>query len=348
MAEKKVVENKSEDKVVIEAVGAELKKKREAKKVSLDQVSAELNIKVAQLEAIEKGDMSKLPEMIYAAGFVRNYASFLGMDGKQTAERFKDEHSREDIKTKDFAFPEPLYENSVPGPTILGVGAFLSIVVLLAWVIYSSMGVKSSNNIDQNYASEEVAVSTEAAKGADAPASNVRTPEFVEENAPAIEAPKADDKSAAVAKDDAKVSVVKESQSGEDKLATLSSVKEVDVKAVETTKPNEEAAKALDAQPINIQKKKATVVLKAKEASWIQVTDEDQKVIFRKVLRPGDEYVVPEQKGLSLVTANAGGLEVYVRGNLVQSIGNSGEIVRGISLDPKELETRRIKSSIRR
>ena len=62
-----------------------------------------------------------------------------------------------------------------------------------------------------------------------------------------------------------------------------------------------------------------------------------------RVLRPGEQYFVPDQPGLSLVTANAGGLEIEVDGKIVQELGKPGEIVRGIVLDPKSLKKRRIR-----
>ena len=38
-------------------------------------------IRIGQLDAIEKGDLEKLPGMIYAAGFVKSYANYLKLDG---------------------------------------------------------------------------------------------------------------------------------------------------------------------------------------------------------------------------------------------------------------------------
>lgn len=57
-----------------------LRQAREARGLSLGQVSAHLKLTVRQIEAIECGDLSILPGQTFARGFVRNYARFLGLD----------------------------------------------------------------------------------------------------------------------------------------------------------------------------------------------------------------------------------------------------------------------------
>jgi hypothetical protein len=46
---------------------------------------------------------------------------------------------------------------------------------------------------------------------------------------------------------------------------------------------------------------------------------------------------------MTLVTSNAGGLNVFVDGNKVQSIGKEGEVMRGVDLSPDELKRKRIR-----
>lgn len=64
----------------VENVWELLRKTREARGLSLVQVSANLKLTVRQLEAIENGDLSVLPGQTFARGFVRNYARFLELD----------------------------------------------------------------------------------------------------------------------------------------------------------------------------------------------------------------------------------------------------------------------------
>jgi cytoskeleton protein RodZ len=69
--------------------------------------------------------------------------------------------------------------------------------------------------------------------------------------------------------------------------------------------------------------------------SWIQVKDGTQTVSMR-VLRQGESYRVPDRSGLTLITGNAGALEVTVDGRPAPSVGPLGR-KRIVALDPERL-----------
>ncbi len=122
-----------------------------------------------------------------------------------------------------------------------------------------------------------------------------------------------------------------------------------DADAEDTANASDDAAAPEDKKQdqdnvIKIKHGKSRITLKATEASWVQVTDANQTVLYRKVLRPGEQYSVPDQPGLRLDTANAGGLNIVVDGKPVQQVGKDGEIMRGIALDPKELAVKRMQA----
>lgn len=79
------------------------------------------------------------------------------------------------------------------------------------------------------------------------------------------------------------------------------------------------------------------IQLKAKAESWIQVSDENGKVITMRTLKPGETYRVPNRSGLTLFTGNAGGLDVTVDGKKAPSLGASGTVRRNVALEPEEL-----------
>jgi len=84
----------------------------------------------------------------------------------------------------------------------------------------------------------------------------------------------------------------------------------------------------------------ARIVLRAKAESWIQVRDEpNDRVLLARLLRPGDEYRVPNRSGLNLWTGNAGGLEILVDGEPVPSIGETGRVRRRVVLEVEPLRT---------
>ena len=71
----------------MQELGMELKSIRESKGLSLEQVQQETKIRSRYLEAIEAGDLSVLPGMVYARGFIKSYAEYLGVDGQELLER---------------------------------------------------------------------------------------------------------------------------------------------------------------------------------------------------------------------------------------------------------------------
>jgi cytoskeleton protein RodZ len=70
----------------------------------------------------------------------------------------------------------------------------------------------------------------------------------------------------------------------------------------------------------------------------VQIRDEATgETIVTKVMRVGDTVTVPDRPGLTLLTGNAGGLEVRVGGVAAPAIGQPGEIVRDVRLDADSL-----------
>ncbi|MCF7695665.1 DUF4115 domain-containing protein [Mycetohabitans sp. B2] len=61
-------------------VGAQLEKLREAKRWSIEDVSARLKVAPHKLRELESGDYSHLPDTTFAIGVVRSYAKMLGAD----------------------------------------------------------------------------------------------------------------------------------------------------------------------------------------------------------------------------------------------------------------------------
>ncbi len=81
------------------------------------------------------------------------------------------------------------------------------------------------------------------------------------------------------------------------------------------------------------------VLLRATRDSWIQVHGADNVLLLTRILRAGDSYRVPNRDGLTLMTGNAGALEILVDGEPVPPIGPFGAVRRDVSLDPNRLKT---------
>jgi hypothetical protein len=69
-------------------IGTTLREARERRGLTLANVERETCIRAANLAAIEEERFDDLPGDVYAAGFIRSYASLLELDGDRYAERF--------------------------------------------------------------------------------------------------------------------------------------------------------------------------------------------------------------------------------------------------------------------
>lgn len=84
--------------------GAQLRQRREAKKLSLKQVSKETKISQRYIEALEENNPDLFPGEVYLKGFLRNYAKFLGLDPEDMVSQYEDDglidHREEGARSK--------------------------------------------------------------------------------------------------------------------------------------------------------------------------------------------------------------------------------------------------------
>lgn len=324
-------------------VGDVLRLAREKQDKTLEGVSSVINIRIVQLKALESGDLSSLPGMIYAVGFLKSYANYLGLDGDELVRQFKLEHTEAEEKP-DLNFPVPVAQSHLPDPIVLvgaGVGAVL---LLIVWAFVASSGDDEGKAVIAEVQAVEQAAPVVVAQIDDivpetpeipvaetivqaplplvAPvpdvALSVAVPSVTAEIAPQIEA-------------EAPPVVVEEDD-------TPSSAPSVVPRVLH--KPQDLLTSARE---FGAGKSTSHVTIEALKPSWIQIMDGSENILFKKVLQAGEKYNVPGTPGLILTTSNAGGLKVYVDGKAVQAVGNEGEIVRGISLDPRDLSRQRIR-----
>ncbi|MCH8155428.1 MAG: DUF4115 domain-containing protein [Proteobacteria bacterium] len=112
---------------------------REEHGQDLHAVAQVLRIRYDYLEAIETGAFERLPGTTYAHGFLRTYAEFLGLDGDEMVERFKQEMHGTESKP-ELVFPEPVAENRIPGGAIILISAVLLVLAYGGWFYLSSQG----------------------------------------------------------------------------------------------------------------------------------------------------------------------------------------------------------------
>jgi cytoskeleton protein RodZ len=82
----------------------------------------------------------------------------------------------------------------------------------------------------------------------------------------------------------------------------------------------------------------AAIEIRAKGDSWVQIRGQGGRVVVMRIFRTGDTYKVPDEKGLTLMTGNAGAIEIAVDGKVVPAIGPFGAVRRDVALDPERLK----------
>lgn len=86
--------------------GTQLRKAREGRGLSLQQVAASTKISVAALEALERGDFPRLPGGIFSRAFVRSYAVEVGANPDEVVALFVTELEAAQPAEMERAYPD--------------------------------------------------------------------------------------------------------------------------------------------------------------------------------------------------------------------------------------------------
>lgn len=117
------------------SVGDELRMYRESMGKSIADIVDAVRIQSRYLEALEDGRLEDLPGTVYALGFVRTYADYLGLNGAEFVARYKEE--TQGLATQNYVMPEPLEEGKVPTAAILFVAVVLAAAAYGGWYFLS-------------------------------------------------------------------------------------------------------------------------------------------------------------------------------------------------------------------
>src|ERR687893_2349411 len=71
-------------------IGPTLEQARKDRGLSLFEVEQATKIRKRYLVGLEREDYGALPDAVYARGFLKTYANYLGLDGEELSREFKD------------------------------------------------------------------------------------------------------------------------------------------------------------------------------------------------------------------------------------------------------------------
>lgn len=274
---------------------------------SLEDIERNLRIRAELIEAIEKGDSKKLPGRVYAIGFVRSYAEYLGLDGEKMVQLFKVQ-SVGVTEKPELNFPVAASDSKVPSLWLVGGSVALGILLLMGWGIATA--------VDRSDVTEVSAVPGEMK---DRLAMNGESPK--EPNTVPFGPPQPTLTSQTTDIPQPQDIAAQEAAAAEE----AAQVEPAAGAATATT-----AAAQAAAEP--------GIILNLIENSWVEIRDGSGKSIVSRVLKAGDQYFVPDRPGLSMSIGNAGGVEMVIDGKALPLLGRTGEIRRNIPLNSKALK----------
>lgn len=312
--------------VPAERLGAELRTRRESLGWKLPDLAQSLRIRQTYLEAIEAGRIGDLPGTTYALGFVRAYASALGLQGEQVASRFRAESAETSVRPP-LSFPAPVPQRGVPAGALMLLGLVILAGAYAGWYYVSEHQRTPPETVPPipdrlaPHAPEKPAPSPQVASilpSASAPTQPppAPTPMATTPAAPPIANPPV----------------------ANPPVATKPLV------IAPPTPPTPAAAQAPAAAPPAAGAPAAThvVAIKATALAWVTIRPKaGGSAVFNKLMHAGDSWAVPPgtQGLLLLTTGNAGATQLTVDDQPVVKLGPDGTVFRDLPLDADMLKS---------
>src|SRR5438067_6184658 len=122
-------------------LGETLRQARLDKGVSLADAARETRIRRGYLEALEAEDAAALPPTVYARGFLRTYADYLGLNAQAMVDLYQPSTRRESGPPLRAAVPRVAIPRQIPlRPVLYGISSIVFIALLgFAWNWYQDV-----------------------------------------------------------------------------------------------------------------------------------------------------------------------------------------------------------------
>ncbi|MES2729416.1 MAG: RodZ domain-containing protein [Pseudomonadota bacterium] len=294
-------------------VGEILKQAREGYHLTLEQVEQDIKIRTRILDAIERNDFDLITGgMPYVIGHTRSYAEYLRLDGDTIVGHLKQNMGGVSRRAPELIFPVNAHDSPVPHKKLIWSSVAVVALIMLGGTLISSF--------------QDAPVIPEVPADLRQPPLAQNTPATPDVD-PALQAANLAPTAAAV------------TDAGQGMLPAGAIA---DGKPVEVTPVTTPAAESVEAKAdVSDAAGPPPLVMKAIQDSWMEVRTADGKVVYSGLLKSGKSLVLREERNdLVLTTGNAGGIEVYVNGQILPQLGDVGQVRKNISLDPSQLQTR--------
>ena len=278
-------------------IGPVLEQARKDRGLTLDDVEQATKIRKRYLAGLEREDYGVLPDAVYAQGFLKTYANYLGLDGEDLSRQLKDRRKPRRERTINYGpskrsdFEQPLItpggldgtrKRKIPGTAILTVVvAVFALAAVIGTLYYVGRGAQTSDTNGQvpgQSAEKDAPSSKQGASKANAP----------------------------------------EGASGTKSEGQAAAGQGTGEKA-----GNEEAAaQEPEAPPDTLQ----VVINVQQRPSWLSIQS-DGILAYEDIAQPGFSQTFEADRELSITTGDAGAVTVEVNGQNVGVLGGPGEVL---------------------
>jgi cytoskeletal protein RodZ len=304
----------------MESVGEFFKQVRETKGLTVDEVASKTRIRTDFVKALEDGNFAKLPDQVFAKGFVRSYARSLGLDEEDAIHRFiqsagsfyEKQDERERLKVRQIEEDRKRQSNRKAVTIAISI-AVLTLIFLLS---------REQSSVFRRGAAEQGSTTKRTTQSAkEIPSSTAREPERT------AEVPKLTEMPAGAPK------TTIDTLPRQEPVTSASAVSRSEPETVLTASPGSDgplAGIALNATE-TVGDGQLALDLEATELSWV-VVQIDNGSPQESLLRPGEKAHWKGQDQFILTLGNAGGVKAELNGKPQKPFGPSGKVARDIVL----------------
>jgi cytoskeleton protein RodZ len=276
-----------------DSLGEAFKAAREAKKLTLQQVADLTRVRRVYLEALEAMNLEALPNRPFTIGYIRAYASALGLEPDLAVERFKTDQP---VLEEELRAPVGVLDERDPRVAAFLIGALVIVVAIVLWNV-------AQRAMSANAPPPPLAAATTVDK-----ALRSVKPGTVELGAP-LPAPVESTTPPPYETPGLAEAMGLKTDPGADKPKPANQAPTVDLAHLPTT--FQPQGKVYDTGNPQLG---SVVTLQALKPAALILRGADGSVYFARQLSKGDAFKVPNLAGITLDVSNGADLQVFVYG----------------------------------